>query len=164
MRRCVRLIIAALAGAVLLGGCAAPTATLDLISVARKGIAIARTDAQTRRVDAASRMASQVAALDAAFDADVRLAEAGSLTDDEGESVELTAEWVISARKGYSAARASLEERIRSVSDAHMAAIDNLDACDEALAMASQMIVANWNVSQHIKQYILEIQEIKTDE
>jgi hypothetical protein len=158
MTRQGKLFVVAGVWLLLAGGCAAPPATLDLLSVARKAVAQAKVEAESRQAADAARTQAQAAALDAAFDADVRLAAAGGLTDAEGKPVALTAEWVISAQKGYSAARDLLDQNMRSTAAAHQTAIDNLDAADEAMEMASELIVANWNVSQRIKQYLMNVQ------
>jgi len=139
-------------------GCAAPRATLELITAARKGIHSARQDAIDRHDEAIKRLEAQVAALDAAFDADVRLVAAGQVADADGEPVELTAEWIISARKGYAAARGLLAEQMRSAEAARAAGLDNLDAADESLEMASQLIVSRWNVAERVKQHLLSLQ------
>jgi len=143
---------------VLLSGCAAPTATLDLIGVARKGLQGVRADEEAQHAQTLKRMEAQAAALDAAFDADVRLVAAGQIRNPEGEPVSLTPEWVISARAGYAAARNLLQDQLLSLERTHQVRQDNLAATDESLEMASQLIVQNWNVAQRIKQHLLEVQ------
>jgi hypothetical protein len=158
MTRQCRLFVIAAVWPLLAAGCAAPPATLDLISVAREAVAQAKADAKSRQAADSAQMQAQAAALDAAFDADVRLVAAGQLPDADGRPVELSAEWVISARKGYSAARALSEQNARSADAASRVALDNLDAADEALRMAADLVVANWNVSQRVKQYLMDAQ------
>ena len=140
-------------------GCTAPAATLELIAAARKGITFATEDAAARQEEAISRLQAQTAALDAAFDADVRLVAAGQLADTDGKALALTAEWVISARKGYAAARGILAEQARSSEAAHAAAMDNLAAADESLDMAAQLIVSHWDAAERIKQHVLSLQK-----
>jgi len=141
-----------------LAGCAAPSATLDLITVARKGIASARESQAAQHAEIIERLKAQTAALDSAFDADVRLAAAGQITKPDGRPVELSVDWIISARKGYVAARDLLAEQIRSAEVAHVARQDNLKAADEALEMASQLTVQQWNIAERIKQHLMAVQ------
>jgi len=58
----------------------------------------------------------------------------------------------IAARQGYAAARNLLAEQIRAAEGAHAVRLDNLQAADEALEMASQLVVIQWSVSEKIKQ------------
>ena len=153
-----------IACAALFGGCAAPSATLDLISVARKGLSSARQDAEANHADNIRQLEAQKADLDAAFDADVKLAAAGKLTSADGEPAALSAEWVISARKGYSAARDLIGAQIGSSNSAHQTALDNLDAAAEALDMACELIVSQQNLSQQLKRYVLETQRSAANE
>jgi len=141
-----------------LAGCAAPTATIDLMTVARKGIAYSQEAQSQQHAEILRRMADQAAALDAAFDADVRLVAAGQVKDAQGRPVELSPEWVISARKGYVAARGLLEKQMRSQELANAKQQENLVAADEALEMACQLIVQRWNVGQRVKQQLLKMQ------
>ena len=144
--------------AILLVGCGAPSATLDLITVARQGLASAQ-EAEIQHHEALlSQYGSQQAALDAAFDADVRLVAAGGIQNADGETVELTPEWIISARKGYAAARDMVGQNIRSTEAAHAVRIDNLRVADESLEMASQIIVQQSNLTERIKQQLIGIQ------
>jgi len=139
-------------------GCAAPTATLELITVARKGILSAQESQAAQHAEIVERLKAQTAALDSAFDADVRLAAAGQIAKPDGRPVELTVDWIISARKGYVAARDLLSEQIRSAEAAHVAGQDNLKAADEALEMASQLTVQQWNIAERIKQHLIAVQ------
>ena len=141
----------------LAGGCSAPTATLDLITVAQKGIHSAREDAQQQHAEIVRMLKTQAAALDSAFDADVRLAASGQIKKPSGEVVQFTPEWVISARKGYTAARDLLADQIRSAETAHTIRRDNLNVAEESLEMASQLVIHQWNVAERIKQHILNI-------
>ena len=139
-------------------GCSAPTAAVDLISIGRKGLASARKAQQQTHDQVLHHYNARITALDGAFDADVRMAEAGQLKDAEGEPVSLTGDWVISARKGYSAARTMLSEQIRRDQTAHATELDNINAAEDALEMASQLIVLQWNVSERVKQTFLNLQ------
>ncbi len=143
---------------VFLSGCSAPTATLDLLTVARKGISSAADEEAHQHREIVKRLAAQMAALDSAFDADVRLVGAGQIRTGEGTPVELSPEWVISARKGYIAARDLLNEQVQSSQAAHAARRDNLKAADEALEMASELIVRQWNIAERVKQHVLNVQ------
>jgi len=138
----------------LLGGCAAPTATLDLIAVARAGLADAR-DAQRQSHETLIRQFSQQqAALDAAFDADVRLAEAGAIRDAQGNPVALDGRWVIAARKGYVAARDAVAQQAVAAQAAHATRLDNLAAADDALHMACTLIIEQQGLNIRMRQYL----------
>ncbi len=139
-------------------GCSAPTAAVDLISIARKGLASARKVQQQNRDQTLRNYQARITALDGAFDADVRMAEAGQLKDSEGNPVTLTVDWVISARKGYSAARTMLSEQNRRDQTVHATELDNIQTAEDALEMASQLIVLQWNVSERVKQMFLNLQ------
>ncbi len=140
-----------------MGGCGAPGATLDLITVARRGLALADQAEAGQHAELLGRLDAQVAALDAAFDADVRLVGAGQLATADGQPVALTPEWVISARKGYAAARGLLAEDRRSAEAAHATRLDNLKAADEALDLAAQLIARQWAVSEQVRQQLIEV-------
>ncbi|MFW6132995.1 MAG: hypothetical protein ACOC8F_03800 [Planctomycetota bacterium] len=150
-------LLAACLAVPLAGGCGAPPARTDLLTVARKGLAGAVQAEDEHHAAALERTATQQAALDAAFDADVKLAAAGELTDADGEPVRLTPEWVISARKGYAAARDLLADQARTAERAHATRVDNLDAADEALRMAQELIVRQWAIRDRIKQTVLNL-------
>lgn len=142
----------------LLAGCVAPPATVDLITVARKGLAMAREAQASQHAEIVRQLESQSAALDQAFDADVRLAAAGQIKTADGQVVPFTPEWVISARKGYAAARDATGRELRGAEAANAARSDNIKAADEALDMASQLIVQQYSVSEQIKQQIINVQ------
>ena len=143
---------------VALAGCSAPTATLDLITVARKGLSMARQAEVEHQSELAQYLNGQVASLDAAFDADVRLAAAGQLKNPQGNPLTLTPEWVISARKGYAAARDLVGSQTRSADALHATRMDNLRAADEALDMASQLIVQQWQLTDRVRQELINVQ------
>ena len=96
--------------------------------------------------------------MDVAFDADVKLVGAGKIEDASGQPVELTPQWVISARKGYAAARDLIGEKIRLAEALHATRMDNVRAADEALEMASQLVVQQSNLGLRIKQQLIAIQ------
>lgn len=164
MRKSGSLTVLLVLAAGALTGCAAPSATLDLISVARKGIASAKRESDAAYADNQRRLEAQAASLGAAFDADVKLAAAGKITSADGKAVKLSAEWVISARKGYAAARDLLSKQLYSSRLAHQTAVDNLTASDEALDMACELILSRWNISQQVKMRLLDIQRSLTNE
>ena len=139
-------------------GCAAPSATLELVTVARRAITDAKSVQASQHDELLRQMESQQAALDAAFDADVTAAAAGALKDASGQPVPLSADWVISARKGYALARDALAHQMRSAEAAHRVNQDNLAAADEALDLAGQLIVAQWNVTERIKTQLIAAQ------
>lgn len=140
-----------------LPGCRTPTATLDLIAIGRKGLASAREAQQAHQADLLRHHKTQLAALDSAFDNDVRLVEAGQLKAADGNLVKLDADWVISARKGYAAVRTIMADQMRANQATGAIEIDNIDAAAEALEMAAQLTVLQWNVSEKIKQQFLKI-------
>jgi hypothetical protein len=140
-----------------LAGCGAPTATLDLISVARRGLADARKAELQRKEEMTRRVETQMAALDDAFDADVRLVSAGDVTGADGKPVELSADWVISARKGYSAAGRMLMEQALADQADHLQRLDNLSAADEALQMAGGLIVRQAAISQRARNVLMQL-------
>ena len=142
----------------LLGGCAAPPATLELIAVARRALVEAKETQAAQHAELLQHIEAQQAAMDAAFDADVTLAAAGGITDARGQPVPFTPRWVISARRGYIAARDELAGQIRQAEAAHAVRQDNLAAADEALDMASQLIVAQWNIAERLKTLLLTAQ------
>ncbi len=152
-----KILLICFAAAAVLGGCGAPTATLELITVARKGIADARVGQEGLHAELVRRLGAQSAALDSAFDADARLAEAGQIKDAQGRPVALSAEWVISARRGYAAARDLLAGQIRSAEKTHATRMDNLSAADEALELASQLILSQWAVREQIRRRLLAV-------
>jgi len=150
-----RMLLAALLAA---PGCAAPGATLDLITVARKGLAMSRQAQADRHAEIVRRLQAGIAELDGAFDNDVRLVAAGQIKSPDGQPAGLTPEWVISARKGYSAARDLVAEDIRAAEQAGAADEDNLKAADEALEMASQLVVQQWSIGERLKQQLIDAQ------
>jgi len=141
-----------------LAGCATPSATLDLIGIARKAITDEQAQAEQMHGQFIERLKAQGDALDSAFDADVRLVANGQMKMANGAPVELSSDWVISARKGYAAARDMLADAIRSADTAHLVRQENLRVADESLDMASQLVVQNWKVTEKVKQYILNAQ------
>ena len=141
-----------------LAGCSPPAATLQLIAVARQGIKGAQ-DAQVAQHEQLTKFRDgQSAALDAAFDADVRLAASGALKDASGKPLALTEEWVISARKGYTAARDLIQQQAQADQAAHAARLDNLKASDEALDMAGQLIIQQQGLALRAQQELADFQ------
>lgn len=154
-----RLLAAWAFMAALLTGCSAPQATLDLITAARKGLAVAQEAEAQQHQQVLGQLRANVGSLDAAFDADVRLVVAGGIESLGGEPVTLSAEWVISARKGYAAARDAIADQMSSAESAHLIRQDNLQASDEALEMASQLIVQHSLFGQRVRQALLNAQQ-----
>lgn len=154
----IRGLIFLLIAACPLAGCSAPSTTLDLITVARMGIKSAGETQAANHAELLQHYDTQAHALDNAFDTDVRLVESGQILDSQGNPLKLTAEWVISARKGYAAARGIIADRKRSSEAAHAVNIDNLNAADEALDMASQLIVQQSSLTQKLRQHLINIQ------
>jgi len=147
----------------LLAGCSGPQAALDLIAVAREGLTGAKEVQARQHEQLMSDNEAKLAALDAAFDADVRLVEAGGITKADGEPVALSSEWVISARQGYAAARDALAEEMNMAQAAHLINEDNLQACDEALEMAGELIIQRSLLWQRIRQLLANARKETTD-
>jgi len=148
----------------LLAGCSTPPATLELLAVARAGLADALEAQRVQHADTLGRLDAQSAALDAAFDADVRLVAAGGVQDADGNPVALTPEWVISTRQGYAAAVGALAEQRRLAEREHAIRADNLAAADEALEMAAELISRQSNMNEDLRQYLLALQRRWIDE
>lgn len=142
-----------------LGGCSTPPATLDLITAARAGLDGARQAELAHQAQLAEQLARQAAALDAAFDADVKLVAAGQIVGPDSQPARLTGEWVISARQGYAAALRALQTNQAQDQKAHAARMDNLAATDEALQMASELVSWQMKVSEPIRQRLLALQK-----
>lgn len=105
-----------------LAGCAPVLdAQSDLITQARRGVALAST-AQDQHAATARQLAQlRRDRLDEAFDADVR------------DQVELTADWVIEARAAYAAALDAYATQAAAASASDVATRENLKAIDAAL-------------------------------
>ena len=153
----IRIVAVLAILASVLPGCS-PSATLDLITVARKGLTMAQEAQTAQRAEIVRQLDGQADALDQAFDADTRLAASGQLKDADGKTVPFSPEWVISARKGYAAARDAIGNQVRQTEALHSVRMDNLKAADEALDMASQLIVQQWSVGERIQQELLKVQ------
>ena len=139
-------------------GCSAPTATTGLIAQGQHGLVDARHAQQRTYARYCGSHQMQLHALDDAFDADVRLVAAGQIAGDDGHAVPLSADWVIAARRGYSLARDTLATQFASETHAHAIQLDNLAAANEALRLANELTVLQWNVSARIKQAFLRNQ------
>lgn len=133
------------------------TAAVDLITVARVGLADARDAQRHQHERLMQRLGQRKVALDDAFDADVRLAAAGAITDADGEPVALTPEWIISARRGYAAARDIVAEQMISAEREHAVHMDNIAAADEALEMAADLLLRHAAIAEPIRRKLLEI-------
>ena len=158
-----RLLVALAVLSACLNGCAAPQAAVDLIAVAREGLTGAKEAENQQHEYLMANLQAKIGALDAAFDADVRLAAAGGIQTADGERVTLSSQWVISARKGYSAARGAIAEQMQSAQAVHFVRQDNLQAADEALEMAGQLIVEHSLLGRRIRQALAKAKEELTD-
>jgi hypothetical protein len=136
-------------------GCSAPTATTGLIAQGQRGLSDARHAQQRIHARYCVSHQSQLHALDDAFDADVKLVAAGQIAGDDGKPIPLSADWVIAARRGYALARDTLATQFASETQAHAIQLDNLAAASEALRLANELTVLQWNVSARIKQAFL---------
>lgn len=146
-------------------GCGTPTATLDLIAVARRGLSEAKSAELQRRQESRRAIEARLDMLDDAFDEDVRLVSAGQVTtEDGGGTVELSADWVISARKGLSAGHRMLLEQALVDQAAHLQRLDNLAAADESLEMAAGLIVRQAAISERARQVLTKLHRRIVDE
>jgi hypothetical protein len=146
---------------ILLSGCSSPTATVQLIDIGLAGLDAARTAQQQQHDQLTQHLDRQLTALDSAFDTDVKLVAAGQLKTPDGQPVDLTAEWVIQARRGYAAARSLVQQQRRHEQQAHASELDNLRAAEEALRMARTLSVMQWNVAERFKQTFLSLSNQK---
>ncbi len=158
MHKVTRLIFLHALMLVPLSGCGGPEAAMDLIAVGRKGIAHQKQALTATHSQLVRQLKATQAALDSAFDADVRLAAGRQIKDAEGSPIALSPEWIISARKGYIAARDAIAEQILSAESVHLIQQDNLHAADEALEMAANLVIQQALISDRIKQYLMKIQ------
>lgn len=115
--------------AAVMTGCAPYTdAQVALIDQAHKGVSLAR-DAQTEHAQLVDQLhALQRRRLDEAFNRDAR------------ETPELSAEWVIEARKAYAVGVDGLHAQRDAANEAHRASARNLDATDAALAHLRHLV------------------------
>lgn len=156
-RRC--LLLLPLFAAAFEAGCATQSASLELITVARRGLSMAQ-DAQVQQhAQQVGQLSAQSAALDAAFDADVKLVAAGQLKTAQGQAISLSPEWIISARKGYAASRDQVAEQLRQADSANATRLDNLRAADEALDMATQLILQQTNLGSSVIGQLMGAQQ-----
>ncbi len=147
-------------GLLLAAGCAGPSAAaLELIGVARMGISMASEAQENQHAALIGQYRGHIAALDAAFDNDAKLAEAGQIRTAAGQAVPLTARWVIEARKGYIAARDAMSRQIQASELAHRTNRDNLQAADESLETAAALILQQMRIHESIKNKVLRIRE-----
>ena len=146
-----KTVPAVMVAAMLLGGCTTAPAAMELITVARKGLAQAKSAEQQRYADDRGDMAAQRAAMARAFDADVRRVAAGTVRDADGNAVGLTPEWVISAQRGYTAATELLLEEALAAQHSHAVRMDNLTAADEALEMAGQLMLRQAAMTEKLR-------------
>jgi hypothetical protein len=151
-----------LVASLLCGGCATPTATTELISQGLKGLEMARSAREQSHEIETKMYQQQLAALDAAFDSDVRLITAGGLKDKDGKAIALTADWIISSRKGYSAAACAITNHMVKAQQVYATDLDNIAAANEALQLANELVVMQWNVGERFKQQFLQLQQRST--
>jgi hypothetical protein len=115
------VLACALAFAPLVGCAPVLDAQSDLITQARRGVALAAT-AQSQNAQTARQLAQvRRERLDEAFDADVR------------DQVELTADWVIEARAAYAAALDAYATQATAADASNRATRENFQAIDAAL-------------------------------
>lgn len=154
----VALVVLAVLCLILQLGCSSPIATTGLIAQGQHGLADARRAQQRTHARYSTFYQSQLHALDDAFDADVKLVAAGQIAGDDGQPISLSADWVIAARRGYALARDTLATQFASETHSHAIQLDNLAAATEALHLANELTVLQWNVSARLKQAFLRNQ------
>ncbi len=139
-------------------GCGAPSGTLDLLTVARKGIELSAQQQSKQHAEIIKHLRDKLTSLDSAFDADLTLIEAGQIKDSNGQPIPLTGSWVITARKGYIAVRDILWDQIQSAETAHRQSLENIKTTHEVLERACELIVSQWQVAEKVKQHVLHVQ------
>lgn len=139
-------------------GCSGPEATLELVRVARLGLAEAVAAEQAGYEQARGRLTGDAAALGAAFDADLQAAFAGRLLDAEGRPIEPDLAWLTEARQGYAAALALAYQNQRQADLEHRTRLDNLAASDEALLLAEQMLNRQIDLQSTLQRRLVEVQ------
>jgi len=155
LRRMWMLLLSLLLAGTLVG-CSAPTAAMDLIIQARQGLALSRQAHLDQHEQLMRLLGSQKTQLDDAFDNDARLVEAGAITDPQGQPVAMSAEWAISARRGYSAACDAISRQIQQANLAHTQDLDNIQAVDEAMDLAGLLIIQQYSVAQNLKNQLIQ--------
>jgi hypothetical protein len=132
-------------------GCGTLPATMDLVAVAREGVAGAQ-QAEVEHYAAQQRwLADRQLQLARAFDSDVRQVATGAIMRADGSAVAFDAQWVIDARRGYDVAVSMLHSQSLADMQAHHARLDNLAATDEALAGAHDLLSARWMLLQALR-------------
>ena len=149
----ISLILSVLA-IVFFAGCTTHTATLELIAVGQEALTLAKEDRIAQHAELMASLGRQKAALDTAFDEDIRFAADGKIKGPSGQVVELTPQWVISARKGYIAARDLVTRQIYT--SVHAIKLDNLEVAREALSMASELIIRQAALTDQLKTHLLK--------
>lgn len=166
-RRCFAARLAgsaALLIAICLAGCGTDAAAVELIGAAQLGLNSATEGEKAHHARWQEQIDAQRAALAAAFDADVRLAASGQIPGADGQPVELSPEWVISARKGYAAALGMLAEQDRQATAAHATRMDNLAAAGECLQMARELLLRRAELTGRVRGILERIERRWTHE
>ena len=128
-----RQLIGLLLAVTPLGGCSSYTASqAALVQKARKGVAVWASRESVRDEEVSRSYALKRAALDSAFDADVRQRAASAIGAGAGGSA-LDADWVIEARRGYAAGLSALAQAQSAALAANDAARRDAAATDAAL-------------------------------
>jgi hypothetical protein len=135
----------------LAGGCGVLPASMDLITLARDGIADAQVAEAEHYAQQQQWLAERQSQLADAFDRDVRQVAAGHLVRADGSAVAFDAQWVIDARRGYDAAGAALWTQAVDDMQAHQTRLDNLAATDEALTRAHDLLLGRWTLLQALR-------------
>ncbi len=127
-----------------LGGCSNYTQVqMDLVTQARRGVALAAQTQTNQSVSVAELARLRRQRLDAAFDADVI---------DQG--ADLNADWVIEARKAYGTVLDAYAKERAATTQAEAAARRNLDDVDAALDRVQSLQATQLKLSQPIEQLL----------
>lgn len=132
-------------------GCGTLPATMDLVEVAREGVAGAQLAEEEHYALQQQWLADRQSQLARAFDSDVRQVAAGAIVRADGSSVVFDAQWVIDARRGYDVAVGAMHEQSLADWQAHQMRLDNLAATDDALARAHDLLTARWTLLQALR-------------
>lgn len=140
-----RLALTACGLATLSVGCSNYTQVqLDLVTQARRGVAIAVQSQQNHSLASAELARIRRQRLDDAFDADVI---------DQGADIQ--AEWVIEARKAYAAVLDAYAKERTATTQAEAAARRNLRDVDEALARVQSLQAVQLKLGRPVEDFLL---------
>lgn len=144
-------------GTLLLPGCGPPRSSIQLVDIARDGVKSARKNAEQDLQAILELYDQQLQSLDAAFDQDIQEVSSGAVLETDDSAVQLTAAWVIRARKGYAAARMVIErQRHRRIAD-HLLEVKNLDAVDWALRALEDVLALRFETDRTVRSQLVDL-------